>query len=382
MTEAEVVKRTHRFLRTESIDNKSVVRLYTDAHATLLGDKSLEPFLRFNLDFGDMVFHPDMVGQLSDGECIFAVESKGMADMLKGLAQAEVYQTGFHYSFLSANTSAWTESLIGLARQKNVGVISVDDDVRFHFIPSARTPWRKQFQSVFRQMETVIQTSGRQTFHFNIPTHYLAWCIFLEAAHVYYIGKVSELFLDYPMPKDWREALAGAQKLGLVVMNGDTVKLTHVGRAVKEVLPSDLTSWARIHNEIKRKGNSVTLAQRHPLAASMLRVLLLQDPLVRLVIDGLEKFPNRTANFSQLASACDQLDHSRTPVFFLKPASAASLQDKQGRIQWDNAAGQDFRSTTFMQYKSILKHAGLLKPSRLGGSTAKKYDPLIDIWSL
>jgi hypothetical protein len=35
-----------------------------------------------------------------------------------------------------------------------------------------------------------------------------------------------------------------------------------------------------------------------------------------------------------------------------------------------------------MQYKSILKHAGIIKAHRLGGSSAKKYDPDKDIWEM
>jgi hypothetical protein len=89
----------------------------------------------------------------------------------------------------------------------------------------------------------------------------------------------------------------------------------------------------------------------------MLRVLLLQNPLVRLIVHGLETFTNRTANFAELASACDKLDHSRAPIFFLKPVSAAKLADDRGRIRWEASVGEDYRSTTFLQYKSILKHS-------------------------
>ncbi len=43
---------------------------------------------------------------------------------------------------------------------------------------------------------------------------------------------------------------------------------------------------------------------------------------------------------------------------------------------------QHFRSTTFMQYKSVLKHAGIIEPHTLGGSSSKAYDPDRDIWEL
>jgi hypothetical protein len=114
----------------------------------------------------------------------------------------------------------------------------------------------------------------------------------------------------------------------------------------------------------------------------MMRVLPLQDPLVRMVVDGLETSSRRESNFAVLASECDRLDYSRAPIFFLKPASAEKLADDRGRIRWEAAVGEDFRSTTFLQYKSILKHSGLLRPTPLGVSSSMRYDPLKDIWAL
>jgi hypothetical protein len=98
MKEVEVIRKTHQFLKSQGLAQKQVVRIYTDAHHTLLPYKELQPFQRFTLDLGDFVLYPDLVGQLNDGESIFAVEAKGDNDLLKGLAQAEMYQAGFHYS--------------------------------------------------------------------------------------------------------------------------------------------------------------------------------------------------------------------------------------------------------------------------------------------
>ena len=38
--------------------------------------------------------------------------------------------------------------------------------------------------------------------------------------------------------------------------------------------------------------------------------------------------------------------------------------------------GEDYRSTRFLQYKSVLKHSGLLRPTLLGGSTSNGYVPI------
>src|ERR1051326_6886152 len=103
MNEQAVLIKTHEFIKAQGLCRQSVMKLFTDAHSSLLKTDELKPFQRFTLDLGDMVLHPDLVGQLDDGESIFAVEAKGDSDLLKGIAQAEMYQFGFHYSFLAAD---------------------------------------------------------------------------------------------------------------------------------------------------------------------------------------------------------------------------------------------------------------------------------------
>ncbi|MGD1858071.1 MAG: hypothetical protein ACFB2W_27865 [Leptolyngbyaceae cyanobacterium] len=84
--EADVALRTRKFLKTGKVAEQSISRLYTDAHSTLLTHKSLSPFQRFTVDLGDFVMHPDLVGQLTDGETLFAIEAQGTSDLIKGLA--------------------------------------------------------------------------------------------------------------------------------------------------------------------------------------------------------------------------------------------------------------------------------------------------------
>jgi hypothetical protein len=118
MIEAEVVQKIHLFLKSHSLADQSVLRLYTDAHTTLLPHKTLSPFQRFTLDLGDFVMHPDLVGQFTDGETIYAIEAKGSDHLIKGLAQAEMYQAGFHFTYLAAEATSLGTSLIDFAKRK------------------------------------------------------------------------------------------------------------------------------------------------------------------------------------------------------------------------------------------------------------------------
>lgn len=382
MTEADVVMKTHQFFKSGELANQQISRLYTDAHSTLLGNNALKPFQRFYLDMGGFTLHPDLVGQLSDGETIFAVEAKGDRDMIKGLAQAEMYQTAFHYSFLAAEAHKWVDSLVQFARRKNLGAIAVDNDVKVIHTPEAHTPFRDAFQFVAKQMETVVQVSQGETFLFNAATHYLVWCILLEPNVVYDLNTKPEQLADYPMPKEWKAALRGAKKLKLVNIRGNEYQLSPIGEASKVILPTNLATWSQVHEQTGARGSKLTIAEYHPQAGALLRILLLDDPMVRLIVEGLTQSPNQSANFAELAKICDQLDHARTLIFFFNPQLADELTDEQGRIFWDRLRGENYRSTMFLQYKRILQHAGILKRTKLGGSSSKNYDPTNDIWEL
>src|SRR5690349_3908462 len=116
MNEAEIIIKVHRYLESASINGLLIKRLFTDAHGTLLRFQELAPFQRFTLAMGDFVVHPDLVGQFNDGGTIFAVEGKGSTDLLKGLIQAELYQYGFHLSFLAAYAPSLNKTIIQLAK--------------------------------------------------------------------------------------------------------------------------------------------------------------------------------------------------------------------------------------------------------------------------
>ncbi|MDF1665317.1 MAG: hypothetical protein P1V97_26385 [Planctomycetota bacterium] len=383
MNEVEVIRKSRRFLQKKGLFNQSVSRLFTDSHSTLTSENDLKPFQRFTVDMKDFVVHPDLVGQLADGETLIAVETKGESDLLKGLAQAELYQVAFHGTLLAADSGKLTTAFVDYARRKGVGVLAVGDEVKLAHPPLLTMPQRDAYRFVERQLSSVVELTSGNTFTLNLPTHYLVWSIFLESDETYTIDPKKPLWGSYPMPeKTWKGALRGARKLGLVTGAGTELALTPVGAAVKDILP-DLKTWSKTHEIIKKASNKMTLAAEQPAAAGALRLLLLRDPIIELLIQGLELFQERRASFVDLAKACDSLDHARAPIFFLQPSATANLSDDKGRIDWTKAEGLDFRSSSFYQYKSILKHAGILTATtKLGGSSTKGYDPSADIWEL
>ena len=379
MTEPTVVERVRDFLRQDSLPSgEPLLHLFTDAHHTLLEHGGLDPYQRITLDVGGTARHPDLVGQLGDGESLLAVEAKGEGDLLKGTAQAELYQDGFQYSILAAPASRIHEATRSRLERKNIGLLAVSGEVEPLCWPRARQPWQSPYQSVRRQLETGVRANEWSTFTYNLPTHYLAWAIALEPDTLYKTSQLPEHIAPYePMPKDWNAALRGAETLGLLRASGKGARLTPTGAAVSDILDVSLQVWSDVHP----KAIHASLAAIMPRAGAALRILLLQEPMVRLIIQGLKEC-DREAAMPDLVRACDALDHDRAPVLFFHPKRIEEITDDQGRVQWEAAEGIHYRSTTFYQMKSILKHAGILKDTGLGASSVKHYDPSDDIWAL
>ena len=67
----------------------------------------------------------------------------------------------------------------------------------------------------------------------------------------------------------------------------------------------------------------------------------------------------------------------------MKPQAVPAYERTPGsNIDWLSVQGQDFCSTTFFQYKSVLRHAGILGPHPLGAASVRVYDPARDMWQL
>lgn len=380
MQEPEVVQKVHKHLRLRGIGGAPVVRLFTDPHPTLTGLKDLKPFQRFGVGWGPGVVHPDLLGQHDDGDSLVAVEAKGAgANLLTGLSQAEVYQRGVQRSFLAAPVDMLHSDLVELAKSRGVGILSVAEHVHELFVPSERRPFNAEYRALRADIGDAVWINEGGSFSLNLPSHYLAWVSALHGHAEHSFADALLLASDFPLPKDWKAAMRGAQKLQLLKVTSEGCQLTETGLAIKPLLPPDMAAWKTIHHRLVEKE---TLATVFPTAAAALRILLLADPIVRLVVEALRSLPPKGVSFRQLAHRCSEIDRRRSAIFFLRPESVDGLLAPDGSIPWPEVSDADFRSTTFFQYKSVLKHAGILAATRLGSASAKRYDADRDIWAL
>lgn len=383
MNEAEVIQRVHRHLLRRGLDGGRVARLFTDPHHTLTGLKDLRPFQRFSIGTSGSVFHPDLLAQMMDGDSLMAVEAKGEGDHWKGLIQAEMYQLGVQRSFIALPRRSLTELIEAEARRRGIGVLSVEgEDVRVLHVPEERRPLNRVYESLVADVGSASWVSDGGTFTYNLPTHYLVWTAALLPGQSVPLSEARGYLQSYPMPAQHRAALSGAQKLGLVVVDGAEVRLSDVGATVRDLLPTSLLEWAEIHVDLVDGKGGTMLWQRCRNAGIVLRLMLLRDPVVRLLVEGLRSLPGHSGNFVELAQACARLDRRKAVIFFLHPEAVPTWVPSSGLVDWHSVCADAFRSTTFYQYKSVLRHAGVITGTTLGGASARRYEPAHDRWTL
>lgn len=381
MREIEVIRETRAALHRHGIGGRRVIDMYTDVHPTLLADASLRPFQRFTLALDGLVVHPDLVGRLDDGETTFAIEAKGTDEHLTGLAQAASYRLGFHLVLLAA-AAAIAPDVVTLARHLHVGVLAVAPDaVTVLDLPPPHLPRLVHVRAVQQQFATT--RAVETTFTYNAPTHYLSVAAALRGQPTTSFSALgARIRASYPvLPRDLRAVVRGAQKLGLVRARGDTVELTLQGQAASELLP-DLATLAQIHQAIASRGARTTLQDQHPPSAAILRWLLAADPVAALIVETLTDLGGGPVTLPELAQRALDRDRIRALTAFFTPEAVAEITDAQGVIIWSRVQPHHFRSTTFFQYKSVLKHAGLLTAHALGGASVVSYQPDKDIWEL
>jgi hypothetical protein len=196
-----------------------------------------------------------------------------------------------------------------MARGRGVGVLSVAESVKALYIPEARRPYNAAYNALVADLTSAACVSEAGTYVYNLPTHYLVWVTALAPNVEYSIGDVRKLVDPFPIPKDWRAALRGAQKLGLLRSSGGHVGLTDIGCAVRDLLPESTVEWANVHHRLTIRGSNKTLHDEHRASASALKLLLLQDPIVRLVMEGLHLLGPCGGSFDELAITSGRLHH-------------------------------------------------------------------------
>ena len=159
------------------------------------------------------------------------------------------------------------------------------------------------------------------------------------------------------------------------------VERTTVGEAAATLLP-EMPVLRALHACLARPGASTTLDRECPSAGAVLRWLLAADPLVDLIVQSLSSLGDAAIAMPTLVQRALQRDRSLALAAFFNPGLVAEVTDGQDEVVWQRVEPRHFRSSTFFQYKSLLKHAGIIKPQPLGGSSTRSYNAEADLWEL
>ena len=126
----------------------------------------------------------------------------------------------------------------------------------------------------------------------------------------------------------------------------------------------------------------MTLDGESPQTGAVLRWALAADPIVELIVAALTDLGGGPVSMRVLAKHALERDRVRALTAFFTPELVDEITDTRSEVVSSRVQPRHFRSTTFYQYKSILKHAGVIAPHRLGGASSWSYDPDADLWEL
>lgn len=328
MREPDVIQHTRAFLLREGLLGYAFQSLYTDAHPTLTPIAMLTPFQRFTLALDGLSVHPDLVGQLADGETTVAIEAKGLEDQLKGISQAEAYGYGFHLVLLACVDPPGV--IQTMAEHRRIGLLNVGAArTELLYLPPPHLPQRQLARSIQRQFATT--SALNNTFLYNLPTHYLAVAIALRGRPSCTRQELQvQLGQHYPAgPADLSGMIRGAQSIGLIAVRHDQLALTPIGLAAVDLLP-DLPALNTLHSALKASA-STTLAALSPTTGAVLRWLLVSNPVTTLITDTLTA-AGRALTMTELAQLAYQRDRATAQIAFFAPTQLDALLTKAGDL--------------------------------------------------
>lgn len=366
MNEVDVIKCIYDATKSGIIEEFDRNDIYLDYHPSLSSLFAGRSVQRFSLPLSGFTVHPDIVGRMPDGDSLYAIEAKGFRDSLKGIAQAEIYQFGFHASYFALPAEGLSPVIVDLAKRKNVGLIIADQDCEIVHNPVLTSPQKYLSDKLRRQFDAAISSSSAVGFLYNLPTHYLFWTAVMENNCAYTKNEMKSMYVDFGAEKGkFVGAASGAVRLGLIHRNGNTYRLTEMGHSVHMSLGLTLQQWRELHEGVKKD----LLVNVSPQVAGTLRMLMLFDEKLNLIINGIKRLDaGISVEYLDIVRQCDALDHDTALVYFFVPHSAQDIFKRGYEIDWSRVDNSHLRPSVNYQTKSLLQHAGFIRRSNLNSS--------------
>lgn len=363
MNEIDVIRSIYDAAKSGAIKEFDQDDIYLDYHPSLSSLFTGRSVQRFSLPLSGFTVHPDIVGRMPDGDSLYAIEAKGFRDSLKGLAQAEIYQFGFHASYFALPAERLSPIIIELAKRKNIGLIATDQKCQIIHSPVLTNPQKNLSDKLRRQFDAAVSSNPAVGFLYNLPSHYLFWTSVMQNGRVYTKNEMKLMYVDFGAENgNFAGAASGAVRLGLIHRNGDMFRLTEMGYSVHMSLGLTLQQWRELHKDIKRD----LLVKVSPQVAGALRMLMLFDEKLNLIVNGIKRLEvGTTVEYLDVVRQCDVLDHDTSLVYFFVPHLVQTILQRDYEIDWSRVKNSHLRPSVNYQTKSLLQHAGFIRRSNL-----------------
>jgi hypothetical protein len=298
--------------------------------------------------------------------CGFEVKPR-FDEWRQGVSQAANYRSAVHQAYLAIpmDPKKSTNDLERQARQLGVGVLLLDKK-RWHeaVLPEEPRPVPNKVGITQRLLEGVPLARRLQLNH---PLNYL---VVAHLRALYPSDSLEPLLATYwsdlASAGTRRHAIDGAQSLGLIDLDGH---LTVDGSIVADLMREMCFSTE------SRPSKRARLADVAPQIAVVARVCLLRQPIVRLVLETLQRSPSAGVAINDLIRRARDRDRLLSDALFLSNPDLESIE---------NLRPEDFNPSTVFKFKQVLWHAGLLatKAHTSAGGKRDDYAPGDDIWQL
>jgi hypothetical protein len=341
--------------------------------------------------------YPDILGYTPTNQ-IFAVEVKGSKDLLKGLGQALVYQTGSDRSYV-ASAARPLEGVSEVALSKGLGTISVStsgdtnwEDPKWHGEKQFRDDVERQLKYRVRGYETAGKITAMSLHH---PVNFLAPIFPVREGAKTKDEIKSNIQENYDFDAI-DGSIKGATTLRLIKEGDGVCELTDQGELALSALRGsgvrDLASLKKIKESSGGRGNS--LQQEYPEVATLLRNLFFRHPEFESFVSALYSVDLKHEEGNKVYFP-DLLRHliENYPNVFLNMLCSGRTRGKARRmiengkgetIYENNDVWRDLvRNNVLFNFTGHLKHMGILSAeTKSHGEAMSEYEPSEKPWIL
>ncbi|AQL42743.1 hypothetical protein BV210_08475 [Halorientalis sp. IM1011] len=354
----------------------------------------LAPFNHVQVGSG----YPDLVGvpvpdddllavdRVGDHPPLLAVEAKGRtatgtADVERGIVQAYDRLHEANVAYVAAPAGSIPQSARTLARELNVGVLSVAGDGTV--TPEVRprvVGARPSSEADAIRFQASAQGVVDRNFGLNHPKNYLAYPLAL--VH----DADTEAVLEERVVGATDAARAGAAFLDLIDDRHDGQRLTPLG---EEVVRFGLREYGTVDAALEQFREWKRLRKRFcdlaPRWGQLTRRVVYQYPATQLLVERLQRLADDGVpepSLVELVEYCHATHPTFTVELFLRGTDDVRQRvlSAEGDLRTDPLTeGGVYHSPTVFQLKTMLYHAGIVTES---GTEPSNLDPKTDVWAL